>query len=498
MGGNLASIISKNFKILWRSKISALSIVIIPLVVVLLVGIAFSSSSFSSISVGVFSEDYNNLTDSALEEIQEKGYEIKKFPSEYNCEKSVKDGDTKICIIFPGNLSIETNESIEIYADKSRTDIAYYLINTLQSQISEEASGVGQVEVQKLINSVNEAKEVISSEKEKISGMIDTLDSVEDSASSISGENIDTDSLISELEKINSSLDDLGNESELEDIRNDLNDAKSSAEEMNSSFSTISQNSGEISSSVSDIKDKLKETEENLDNLLEKLSSTEILEAEKIVNPLHTEVKSLKPDSSNWNYLFPKFIFIVILFCGIILASALVVREKKTGAIFRNSITTTRDFTFILGTYITCLIILLLQLGIVLTGVHFIIGTALHTMIAELVLAIFVSSSIFIFLGMLIGYAFKSEETTMIVSISLIALFLFFSNAIFPIEAISGALKNYIQYNPAAVSNTLFRKIILFDYGIVSVAKEFFILGGSLVVSLFLTLIVKKLSKKRI
>ena len=497
MAGSLLNIISKNFKILWRSKVSAIAIVLIPLIVVLLVGIAFSSSSFGSMKVGTYSDSYNNLTESSLKEIQDKGYQTKKYSSEADCERSVKDGETKICIIFPGNLSIETNESIRIYADKSRTDIAYYLINTIQSQISEEASGIGKIEVQKLINTVNSAQETISGEKEKISDLKDDLDSAESSASSISGQNIDTDSLISRIESINSSLDEMNQSSLVDEMRDDLNDAKSDVKEMNSSFSEISGNSEDISSKISDVKERLTQTEDSLDELLTELESTDIIEAEKIINPLNTEVRSLKPDSSHWDYLFPKFIFIVILFCSIILASALVVRERKTGAAFRNSITSTTDFTFIMGIFITCLIILFLQLGIVLTGIHFIIGTSLSTMVGELALAVIVSSSIFIFLGMLVGYAFKSEETTMIVSISLIALFMFFSNTVFPLEAVSGSLKNMIQYNPAAVSNTLFRKIILFDYGFVSVAREFYILAGSLVVSLFLTLGVKKLSKKR-
>jgi len=499
MEGSLGPIISKNFKILWRSKISAIAIVIIPLIVVLLVGIAFSSSSFSSIQVGAYSGDYNNLSQSSLNTIQEKGYDIKKYSSEQLCEKSVKDGETKICIVFPANLSIDTNESIKIYADKSRTDIAYYLINSIQSQISKEASGVGQLEIQKLISVLNEAKQTISSQKENISELNDELSSLEESASAISSQDFDATSLLNNIEDVNESVEDSGlNGTALEDVQDELEDVKRNALDVNDSFNVLSQNSGDLSEEISETKESLEEVEEKLNTLAEKLNSTEIAEAEKIVNPLNTEIKPLKPNSSNWEYLFPKFIFVVILFCGIILASALVVRERKTGALFRNSIASTNDFTFIMGIFITCLIILFLQLSIVLTGVHFIIGTSLNTMVGELALAILVSSSIFIFLGMLIGYAFKSEETTMIVSISLIALFLFFSNAIFPIEAISGNLKNVIQYNPAAISNTLFRKIILFKYTIASVVNEFLILAGSLVVSLFLTLFVKKMSRRRI
>src|SRR6056297_1136652 len=123
---NLLNVINKNFKILWRSKISAIAIVFVPLIVVLLVGIGFSTFSFSSINAGVYSYDYNNLTQSSLDVIEEKGYVLDKYPSKTDCEKSVKDGKTDICVIFPKNLSIKTNESISIYVDKSETDLAYY------------------------------------------------------------------------------------------------------------------------------------------------------------------------------------------------------------------------------------------------------------------------------------------------------------------------------------------------------------------------------------
>ena len=496
---NLSSIIKKNFKILWRSKISAMAIVIVPLIVVLLVGIGFSTSSFGSMNVGVFSENYNDLTNSSIDIIKEKGYKIQKYSSEENCEKSVKDGKTKICIVFPKGLSIESEESIEIYSDQSRTDIAYYLINSIQSQISKKSSGISEVEVQKLINSLNEAKKTISSVRKDISDMKNKINSAENSASGISSKTIDIDTLFSRLNSINSSLENLpsDNETDVDEIREDLETVRDKAIAINYTFNNIEKDSGNLDKDLSDLKQLINSVDSELNNLHQKLSSTEIAEAEHIANPLKTNIKSLKPNSSNWDNMFPSFLLIVILFCSIILASSLIIREKKAGAYFRNSITSTSNLTFIIGTYITCLIILILQLLIVLTGVHFIIGTSLDKMVLELALAVLFSSSIFIFLGMLVGYAFKSEETTMVVSISLVALFLFFSNVIFPIEALSGPLERVISYNPAAVSNNLFRKIVLFKYEVGSMLKSFYILAGTLVITMLITLGVKKLSIKR-
>lgn len=497
---NLLSIIKKNFKILWRSKISAIAIILVPLIVVLLVGIGFSTSSFGTMNIGTFSENYNGLTNSSLDIIKEKGYEIKKYSSVDSCKNSVKDEDTKLCVIFPKELSMETEESIEIYVDKSRTDLAYYIVNSVQSQISKKASGMGEVEIQKLIDSLNQAKKTVSSLEEDVSGIKNKVDSIDETSSSISSKTVDIDTLFSKLSSLNSSLDDIpsGNETDIPGMREDIEDMRDKTEAINYTFEDIEKNSGKLSGAISELKQEVNSLESDLSQLSEKLNSKEILEAKEIANPLKTDIKPLQPNSSNWNYLFPQFLLIVILFCSIILASALVIRERKAGAYFRNSITSTSTFTFVLGTYITCLITLFLQLLIVLTGVHFIIGTSLETMVGELALAVIFSSSIFIFLGMLVGYAFKSEETTMIVSISLTALFLFFSNIIFPIEAISGSLERIISYNPAAVSNNLFRKITLFSYETSAVLKDFFVLGISFVISIILTMVVKKAGHSKI
>lgn len=376
-------------------------------------------------------------------------------------------------------------------------DIAYYLVNDIQSQISKESLGISKNEVQRIMEIVKSAEEKISSANKNISDMDKDLTSINNLNSGISSKEASTDSLLNELDSIDSDLEDMGNSSEIYGIRNDVQNLKKDVEGVKNSFNTVSENSEKITLEVSSLKQSLSSLEDKIGNIHETLNSSEITEVEKIVSPIKSNVKTLNSGATNWHYLFPKFLYMVILFCSMILASSLVIRERKAGAYFRNSITSTSDSIFVLGNYLTCLFIVFIQLSIVLTAIHLIMKTSITSILLELSVAIFLSASIFIFIGMLIGYVFKSEETAMIVSISIIALLLFFSNAIFPIEAISSNFQKYLQYNPAAISNELFRKIILFKYKIVSLTKEIYILTGTLGVSFGLTLLFKSFSKKK-
>ena len=69
---NLLNIIGKNFKILIRSKLSALIILLAPLLIVFLVGMAFNSSELYGINVGTYSPSENELTNSILTSFEEK------------------------------------------------------------------------------------------------------------------------------------------------------------------------------------------------------------------------------------------------------------------------------------------------------------------------------------------------------------------------------------------------------------------------------------------
>ena len=89
----LFTIIEKNFKIFIRSKISALIILLGPLLLVSLIGMSFSNSRLPGLNVGLYSPSYNEFTNSIIAKIEENKFNIEKFEAKEACSDSVKKGD---------------------------------------------------------------------------------------------------------------------------------------------------------------------------------------------------------------------------------------------------------------------------------------------------------------------------------------------------------------------------------------------------------------------
>src|SRR3989344_3581614 len=117
---------------------------------------------------------------------------------------------------------------------------------------------------------------------------------------------------------------------------------------------------------------------------------------------------------TNLNYTFPTLVVLVLLFAGLLLASTTIVQEKESKAYFRNFITPTPDIIFIMGNYISSVLIVLVQLVIifiVMFGITDTVVTDVALFNAFIILILL--GSVFILLGMLIGYLFKSGETAL-------------------------------------------------------------------------------------
>jgi len=127
---NLFSIVNKNFRILARSKLSLISIILVPVLVILLTGFAFNSSGLNQVNVGIYSESYSDLTNEIVSEFEMQNYTINRLNSTEQCSEDVKQGFSQICIVFPKDLSDKgDSEEILFYVDHSRINLAYILIN---------------------------------------------------------------------------------------------------------------------------------------------------------------------------------------------------------------------------------------------------------------------------------------------------------------------------------------------------------------------------------
>ena len=484
----LLSIISKNFKILGRSKFSLGAIILVPFLVILLTGFAFNSSGLTGINVGVYSDSYTGLTEEVLQGLGEN-FTVNKFNSSEDCINSVKTSNSQICVIFPQDLSKEgTTEEVVFHVDHSRINLAYTLLHEIESKISAKASSLGVSLAQELIGALDSMKSALPEQKAEISSLKDRLQIIKTN----SGINLSLADLENASTHLNSALS-LANSSSVEA---DINSALASLAILNNSLISASTSLATIKTQSQETLALLENAISKLDILNSQIAQTNIVGAEKIVSPIKTRIESISADSNNKDYILPTIIALIALFGAILLSSTFILQERKSKAYFRKFLAPVSDLVFLLGNYLTCLIILFAQFILVFVGIYFILNINFMTVWPEILLILFLALSAFTFIGMFLGYLFRSEETTIFAGVLISALLMFFSNTILPVETISSGLKNIAMFNPLVITDSALKKVILFGLDLSHVINEIYVLAGFFLLFAILSYLGRKVTKR--
>ncbi len=137
------SIIRKNIKVLLKSKGTALMVILGPLLVMFLVGLAFDNSNAYRINIGVYSPDYSNLTLSFIKKL-ESPFRVVKYPSQSSCVDAIKEGDVNTCIVFPRgfNISDEEHNTVRFFVDYSKINLVWVVRDVVFSRLSERSEEI--------------------------------------------------------------------------------------------------------------------------------------------------------------------------------------------------------------------------------------------------------------------------------------------------------------------------------------------------------------------
>lgn len=259
-------------------------------------------------------------------------------------------------------------------------------------------------------------------------------------------------------------------EEELLNTKGKLTAAASAIGSTTSSLSSTTQNLQESVSALDAAQLRVTEMKAGLD--AQKVTDANVLSA-----PLVTKIEKVGKESSYLNYMFPALLVLVVMFTSLLLGTTLVMMEKNSPAFFRNYFLPLRKGTFVISTYLTTLVITLVQVLVILA----VSAVFLKDNIVQLLPVagvLLLSSSVFSFMGMGIGYAFKSEETGTLASISAGSLLLFVSGVVLPIETISPLIRSITSFNPFVISESVIREVFLFNVGIAGVWSELATLAG--------------------
>lgn len=334
---------------------------------------------------------------------------------------------------------------------------------------------------------------------------------LEDSTSELDDISAQLDDLIDDISDAKEGLDDFEEESSdlLSESKKQLNSVDNTIDSVELSISVAEMKMQQIDNAKSNLSSKLSLMEDSLESNLEKfdlittaladmnekLGQVSVISPESIVNPIQTEIKPLDMNKTSLDYLFPSLIVLLVMFISILLAGTLIMKEKSSSAYFRNFITPTSNFIFILGTYITTLLLAFVQiLFVIIIGSIFFDVSILNNIFIVLLIVVFVIT-IFSLIGMVIGNLFQSEETATLTSIIISCVLFLFSSTIIPLEQMSRTVANIARMSPFVVSEIMLRKAIIFGAGI-SFDINLLILFLNFVILSFLTVLSFKIAQR--
>ncbi|MCF7866590.1 ABC transporter permease, partial [Candidatus Woesearchaeota archaeon] len=151
-------IVKKNIKRLLSSKISAAMVVFGPLILIMLMGLAFQGSGFNGVKVSIYSEQYNNISEKIIKTMEVSDFKIQRTKSKEECVEKVKDGEAHLCTTFPSNFE---KDKMEFYVDYSRMNLVYAVVSKISAQITELSSQISMGITQDLLDFIKQSSNIM-------------------------------------------------------------------------------------------------------------------------------------------------------------------------------------------------------------------------------------------------------------------------------------------------------------------------------------------------
>jgi ABC-type multidrug transport system permease subunit len=556
-------LVRKNLKNLVRAKASSLVVILGPLIVIFLAGLAFDNSNVYAVKIGAYTPGANDLTKAFLDQLREQ-FKVIEYTTEDECVEAVRSTDINTCMAFAANFTIgkPPNNDIAFHVDYSRVNLVWTVLQVMTEKVGEKTLQASKNLTAILLETLEYAHQRIGDQRQvviKLTTQNDLLDkNIEQMMAELSDVDLTFDESAFPLEELKSSKTQVKQwvDSALEQSDKGLSKAvsfidsadaivkssgassqtkdellvkfKKSVEEINKikasfagtknltiqSFAEFSKDLDSLSEQISNTKSRLQEADtsrqlglrildavnklldESLLSLAEvqqamndidnRINAIEIKDPSSVSQPIVTSIKPLVQQKTYLNYLFPVLIVLVIMFTALLITPTLILLDKHSPASFRTYMTPVKDGSYVIANFITAFILLFFQTVIILAIASVFFSSQIIANVPEAILLLLFVNSLFILIGMMIGYLFNNEETATLAAVSIGAIFLFISDVIIPIESMPEAFSYIASFNPYVLASSLLRRSLLFDSSIISLMGDLAILLGYIVAAALL------------
>ena len=534
-------IITKTLRLILRSKTSLAAVLLGPLLIITLVGLAFGNMNQYSLNIGVFAHEYDDLVESYMDMIQnDTTFKIARYPLVDLCLNDIKRGSTHTCIEFPRDfdLGVPGANEIKFYVDQSKSDILAIVRTIVISRLSERTAQIASEQTGDVLQRIDFVNNLITEEMVVLteisdlssnfnSELISALENIEElnnliTKSAEGVHEIDNrfkevveyvidlrDGALSAIDEIENASLRFDKESLIQDLYNDTDSLSKEIADLISAHSTTRTGMFNQGSAIRSDIESVQSEMSSLFNLLNGVRASfaeatgnfdgiDVSGAENLTAPIRTKVEPVVSEQAPLNYMFPTLLVLIITLVSVMLAGTLVVIEKTSSSFFRNFVTPTANITFIAGIFFTNVLVTLVQTVLILLVSTFVFGGAVLTNFPTIFVSLFIIASLFTLIGMLLGYLFNTQEMVSLSGIMVSSLFVLLSGILVPLEQMPEYMINLSRYNPLLLGESILRKAIIFETPIFneSMMRELFIILAFTIIALVVVVITQRIKKE--
>lgn len=489
----LLYIIGKNYKLLIRTRTSALVFLLGPLIIMTLVSIGFNTSSLYGVNIASYSEGYSVLSESLVANLSSGEYVVNKIASEQECIDSVKLGSYPVCIVFPKDMAMDNSarNNIMMYIDESRLNIANAISEKLSSKVAVQASQLTSGAVSQILGALDNVNKEMESAKvastrlasdniEQVGKLAGVLSKIEEMDFSHAA--VDTGVAITAVDSLRTSKN--LSSTDVMDVTAGINTIVSGYNSLATKLTSLKETAASAQDEAQTAKNSasgdtavITDVNTRLGNIKTSVQGVKITNVEAIVSPLKITMQPLVKTKSYFVYILPSLLILLIMLVSLLISSTGVIREKESSAQLRNFITPTSSWLFLVAHYFTYISIIMIQAAIMLGVTRIFVDSIPLTTYLLGMLLMLIFATVFIFIGMFIGSVFNTGESATVASVSVAMITLLFSNAMLPLESLSGFLRVLVEYNPFVMMEGMLKGLFLFDMSIGNMQALYIILG---------------------
>ncbi len=548
-------LVRKNLKNLIRAKAGSLVVILGPLIVIFLAGLAFDNSNAYAVKIGTYTPAPTNITVTFLDQLRTQ-FKVSEYKTEDACINAIKNTDINTCMVFSPDFTIgkPAQNQITFYVDYSRINLVWSIMQVMTKKVSEKTLQASQSLTKQLLDTLEFTQNKIKDEREVIVRLATENELINRNVQDLAAELGDIDLTFNEgefptqslnssktqvkqwmdstlsisekgLSKATSFIDAADalvkgssagqqvkdqllanfqkNVDDIKKLKSDMAETKSLTQAAFTNFDKQMSNLTEaitrtksrlnqadtsrqlglrVLQAITSLLDKslisISDVQQALNDIDNRISAIEIKDPESITQPIVTSIKPIVQEKTYLNYLFPILSILIIMFTALLITPTLILLDKNSPASFRTYMTPVTDTSYILANFITASILLFLQTIIVLSIASVFFTGQIIANIPEALLLLVIINSVFILIGMIIGYAFNSEEAATLGAVSLGAIFLFLSDVIIPLESMPESFAYIASFNPYVLSSQLLRRALIFDQTLLSMFQDILLMLG--------------------